>query len=129
MKFYLSGDKPHVYKNLLNDLANLDNTKKWVVTIKEGKDNKTTQQRNYYHKLLDLISEESGFTVEQLKTRGLFARGHTFFVTLKCGRVVEQRLSTEKLNKEQYSNIIEDAQTMCKCLKIKYPPPKFYGME
>jgi hypothetical protein len=104
-------------------IANLNPEIEWEVTIKKYKKNKTAQQRNYYHKLLQIISEHTGDERDDLKTRICYSLGYVREVTLKSGEVVLQRLSTERLKVKEYSTMIESAQMMCMFLELRYPKP------
>lgn len=154
-----------VLKTVVSDLGNLNPEKEWSVEIKPYKKNLTREQRNYYHKLLEIISEYSGDTIDDLKTRMCYTLGYTKEVTVKEApqdtvrailhkaielleqvdgpivstvvkllkkavktRVVTQRLSTEDLNREEYSKMIEAAQMACLHLDLQYPEPSHYGL-
>jgi len=118
-----------VIANVLRHISELDATKEWQVDIKPHKKNKSAQQRAYYHKLLQIISEYSGDTIEDLKTRMCWSLGYTRDVRLKSGEVIKERQSTEKLGVAEYSTMIESAQMACMVLELRYPQPNFYGME
>lgn len=118
-----------IYARLLNHLAHIDANKEWQVEIKPHKKNKTAQQRSYYHKLLQILSEYCGDTIPELKTRMCFTLGFTHEVTLKDGTVILERDSTEKLGVKKYSTMIEAAQMACMTLELKYPQPDHYGLE
>ena len=105
----------------LHHLAGMDPDKEWEVVIRPYKKNKSTQQRNYYHKLLEILSDYNGDTIEDLKTRICFYLGYTRMVQLK-DRMIEERLSTEKMGVGQYSKMIEETQKTLMILELSYPP-------
>lgn len=118
-----------VLPNVIRDIGLLHPEKEWQVEIKPYKRNKTTAQRNYFHKLLDIISDYSGHTIEDLKTRMCFTLGLTRDVTLKNGEVIKERLSTEGLKTKDYSALVEAAQMACMQLGLSYPDPQEYGYD
>lgn len=124
--FYITPDNG-ARNNAISHIANIRDDKSFQVTIKDKIDNKTAQQRNYFHQLLGIISNYSGDTIDDLKTRLCFTLGLTKEVTLKGGQVITQRISTEQLNKKGYSELIDAAQEACQILELNYPLPKFYG--
>jgi len=118
-----------VIANALRHISELDSYKEWQIDIKPHKKNKSAQQRNYYHKLLEIISNHTGDEADDLKTRICYALDYVREVKLKSGETVLQRLSTEKLGVGEYSKMIESAQMMCAYLELKYPQPSHFGME
>lgn len=129
MKYYITDNNSQVFGNLLKDLSQLNQYKNWIVTIKEGKESKTSQQRSYFHALLDIISKHTGDSIDDLKTRACWALGFVRDVKLKNGETIKERESTEKLTKEQYSQLIDAAKTMCQFLELQYPDPNYFGMD
>lgn len=127
-KYILKPDN-NVLANLLHHLSELDPFKEWQVEIKPHKKNKTAQQRNYYHKLLQILSDYSGDTIEDLKTRMCWTLGYTREVVLKTGEIIIERQSTEKLGVQEYSTMIEAAQMACMTLELSYPQPSHYGLD
>lgn len=117
-----------VLKVVMRALSELHPEKEWSIEIKPYKRNLTREQRNYYHKLLDIISDHTGDTVDDLKTRVCFSLGYVRDVKLKDGETVRQRESTETFTKEKYSKMIEAAQIMCLYLELQYPDPKDMGL-
>ena len=127
MRFIIKPDN-NVLQNVIGELGNLNPHKEYQVEIKPYKKNKTAEQRNYFHKLLDLIAEDTGNDSDDLKTRLCFSLGLVKDVTLKDRTVVKHRISTESLTTKQYSALIEAAQIACMSLDIKYPQPEYFGM-
>jgi len=119
---YISRNNNRAIPEAIGHMGNLNPDKEWEIIIKPYKKNKSTQQRNYYHKLLDILSEYNGDTVEDLKTRICFYLGYTRQAQLK-DRMIEERLSTEKMGVEQYSKMIEETQKTLMILELKFPSP------
>jgi hypothetical protein len=108
----------------INHIGNLNPDKEWEITIGPYKKNKTKQQRDYYHALLDILSDYSGYTKEELKTRMCFSLGYVKDVTLRDGTVIQERLSTEGLGVEKYSKMIDAATMACRDLELRFPAPE-----
>lgn len=127
----------------MNAINVLDKVNEWEITIQKHKKNKTAQQRNYYHKLLEILEDFNGDTVEDWKERMCFYNGYytmkevakdvvdpiTGEVMVKKGTVYPKRDSTETLTVKKYSKLIEDAQLACMTWELKYPQPDHYGYD
>ena len=127
-KFYIKPDN-RAKDFAMSFIDQLPEHEKFTVSIKKGVDSKTAQQRNYFHALLKIISDYSGYTIDDLKTRLCFTLEKVKQVKLKEGGTILQRLSTEELNKIGYSELIEAACQALDSIGLEYPPPKYYGSE
>lgn len=128
MMFVSKPDNERI-KEAIAFISQLDSYKEWEITIKPYKKNITKQQRNYWHDLLGIIGSYVGYSIDDLKTRMCFTMGLTRNVTLKSGETIQERKSTEKLTREEYSNLIEAAQIACLELGLTYPDPRDLGLE
>lgn len=124
MRYVVKGD----IKNVVHHLGNLHPEREFLVTIKPHRKNLTQNQRNYWHNILEILSNETGEDKETLKLRIKFA-----VLDLKEIRVngVSHLYppSSENLNREEYSKLIEATITLGAELGIILPSPNFWGME
>lgn len=67
MKYYLSGDKPNIYKNLLHDIAHLDNSKNWVVDIKENNSRTTSQNALQWEWCMQIAQQKGDETASEIQ--------------------------------------------------------------
>jgi hypothetical protein len=90
---------------------------------------KTSSQRSYFHKLVQLISQHTGETKDRakhlIKEKVL---GKDEWVDKKGVRH-ERVVSSEELDVEMYGKLIDYAIIVCDYLNIAYPDCKQYGVE
>lgn len=126
MDYYLSPDNAQVIKNCLYDIANLHPNKKWLVRITERKKKVTHSQRNYWHKLIDIISKDQGDTPDDIKMRLKYSVLPLREVNVR-GVTHMHPISSENLDREAYGNLITATEELARILAIPLPPPEYYG--
>lgn len=108
-KFVLSASNKSinsVKRNLIEHLKSLDMSKDWEVVVKSHKEDKSAAQRAGFHLLLGVFSEETGYTLTELKD----LCKHQSLGTVEreiMGRKFETLKSSEKAKKDEYSELIE----------------------
>lgn len=128
MKYYISPDNPQVIKNCLHDIGGLHPEKKWIIEVKERKKYFTEKQRNYWHKLIDIISKDQGDTPEDIKMRLKYSVLPLIEVEVR-GVTYMYPISSEKLDRKAYGDLITATEELARILGISLPPPSYYGME
>ena len=99
---------------------------KWVVSIKPYRKDLTRQQRNYWHKCIDIISKFNGDTPEDLKMEIKF-RVLPLTERIINGSKRKWPPSTESITREQYSELIEATLMIAGELELTMPSPQHYG--
>lgn len=94
------------------------------ITIEPYRDDKTAEQRGYFHVLLGILSAETGHTVEELKQLVKKEAFGSRFVSVK-GREVEVLVSSEKLSRDQYGALIDTCHRIGADLGVALPDPRF----
>lgn len=125
---YILSDKPEVLDNLIRELKSLNPHVKHIVTIKKYKKNLTSNQRNYWHKLIKIIAEDRGDCPEKLKT-DIKLRVLEPIIAKKDGVDVLVLPSSEGLTRDQYSELIAATKELGYFLQIQLPEPKHFGYE
>lgn len=99
------------------------------VLIEIGKFSKsrTGQQNRYFWALVGLIADETGQPKEDIKDRLMHALGHKQMKWVN-GEAITVIKSTTQLNVEQFGELIEATQQLCRALNINYPEPGHYGL-
>lgn len=116
-----------IIDNALNEVREIYKSGKTVVIdVKEGKIARSNQANAYAHKLIGLIAEHQGESLESIKKQikhriGLIEK------EMINGELITAIRSTADLNKEEFSQFIEQIIAVCQYLEIKYPVPDEYG--
>lgn len=98
------------------------------IIIKEYKKDKTRAQRNYFHKILQIISEYTGEYEEDLKMSIKYRVLPLREINVEGARHMFP-ISSEKTTIKQYADLIEAAQMMAVVVGVSIPSPKYYGYE
>ena len=134
MQFISRKDTPRI-DQAIQYITGLDSNKDWIIEAKEYKKCLTYQQRGYLHTLLGLLANHLGEGVvnqyaickrdvkpiEILKGRLMHSLGYSYTLTLKDGSEVSERLSSEQLERADYSELIEAAMMACLEMGIQIP--------
>ena len=93
------------------------------VEIKPYKKDKTAEQRGWFHKLCGLISGETGYTQGEVKE---LIKKHIIGTKVVCIGSVAREVteSSEKLNREEYSSLIDGAYQIGAMAGIQLPNPE-----
>ena len=107
-----------VKRGLMKALKEMDLTKPKQVTVSEYKENKTDEQRAWFHILCGLFGDEVGYTKLQMKRVML---REVFGVEVVMG--VEIAKSSESLKRDDYSTLIEQTYIKAGEMGFQLPPP------
>ena len=117
----LWADKPHLRRNLILEITNLPN-KDFDVEIKPHKREKTSSQRNWFHKLMEIWGDEIGLTKGQCKE---IVKGyHLGWRTVEIpGDIVFTAAdgSSEDLDRIGYSALIETTYRLAAEMGVVLP--------
>ena len=110
-------------KDILRRWLNNLNGFKVELVIKKYRKKRTIPQNSYYWGIvLDLISEASGYTTEELHE--LFKRLYLKKEIVIGGKVYEVSVSTKKLNTDQFEKYIEKIKRFAEIkLSLRIPNP------
>lgn len=107
-----------VITNLIVTLKDLDLTKAKEVKITDYKEDKSGEQRAWFHILCGLFGAEVGYTKLQMK-RVMMKK--VFGTETILGEEVS--MSSEKLKRDEYSQLIEQTYIEAGEMGIPLPPP------
>ena len=97
--------------------------------IRPYEEDKTAEQRGWYHVLCGLFGDEVGLTLGEIKeiTKAKLAG----WKTISYGGIdlVVADMRSEKLSKKKYSQLIEVVYMLAADAGITLPPPRFNGAE
>lgn len=99
----------------------------YEVEIKKFAKSKTSQQRKYFHKILQLICDYTGDYQEDLKMEIKYRVLPLREITVG-GRQHLYPISSEKTNTKQYSELIEAALMCASAAEVHIPNPGYYGL-
>lgn len=105
--YVLWPDRPEIKHNLIRQINSLDPGKVWDIEIKEYRKPKSVSQRGWFHTLCKMLGDELGIPEGQIKE---LAKAQLFGwrqVTLGGVTFPVADGSSEKLNKLEYSGLIE----------------------
>ena len=105
-------------------LRSIEYTKPMQVIIKLYKKDKTAEQRNFWHVLLGILSEETGYTVGEVKE--LIKKDELGTKDVMIGKVLHTVTeSSEEANRETYSRLIEATYRLGAEAGISLPNPRY----
>lgn len=105
-------------------LRSLEYKKPYIVEIKQYKKSKTDNQRSWFHFLLNVISEETGYETEEVKELIKKRILGTRIITIGDSEV-EVTESSEKANREDYSKLIDATYRLAAEAGIVLPDPAY----
>jgi len=96
------------------------------VIIQKHRENKTVEQRGFWHFLLKIIGDETGYTLIEVKE--LIKKQLLGTKEIKIGGVVrEVTESSESQTRMDYSKLIEETYRLAAEAGIQLPNPKYNG--
>ena len=98
--------RDRIKAGLYECLKSLPADKKYRITVEDYKENKTDEQRAFFHVLCKFFSDDTGYTPEEIKQLCKVELMGTTMVNL-AGREIEVVKSSETLKKQEYSELIE----------------------
>lgn len=100
----------------------------FVVEVKKYRKDKTKAQRNYFHKILELVCDYTGDDPEEVKMRIKYAILPLNCVTVQ-GADHLYPISSENTTTQQYSELIEAALLFAAEAGVTITAPSFWGHE
>lgn len=93
------------------------------VIIQEYQPEKSNEQRNFWHLLLGLIADETGYTKEEVKE--LVKKAHLGTKVIEIGGIEKEVTeSSESLAKTSYADLIDYTYRLAAEAEIVLPAPK-----
>jgi hypothetical protein len=129
--FILGKDSPAVktvFNNSSDYARELFRSGSVRITIEPHKKNRSLQQNAYFYKLIRILSDYTGYDVEDIKEYILEECKLTREAQTWKGTQTKVR-STTSLNVQEFSLIIETAITLCERNNLHYPKPDYFGYE
>lgn len=125
-----------ILNNLIEELGNQLKKEDIVVTISKATKKRTLPQNSYFHVLLGIVSEASGWDADKLK-RDLKIQIGLIEDTIVDGKMYHIVRSTADLNTTDFGKLIDAIIQMIHFLnseleedkKIRYFEPSHYGMD
>jgi hypothetical protein len=105
-------------------LKSLPADKKYRITVQDYKEQKTIEQRNFFHTLCGILGDELGYTKGQMKEvikQELMGKE----IVVICGVEKEITRSSEELGKEEYSQLIETAYQVGALMGVYLPDARW----
>jgi hypothetical protein len=116
-------DWGRIVSGLIQHLKLLERDKSWQVTVQPYKEDKTSDQRAFFHVLCGVFSSETGYTKDEIKQ---LCKQVCFGTTevIIGGREVEVVMASEKAKRDEYSELIETCYRLAAEAGIQLPPPR-----
>lgn len=129
MSHYILKDR-NILNNLIAELNTLplDFPEKYEVAIKKHKKDLTGQQRKYWHKCLQIISDENGTPMTELKMKIKYEVLELQEVKVN-GELHLYPPSSEDISRQEYGELIEATLQVAYYLNLTMPVPGHYGYE
>lgn len=124
IKYYLTEDR--IKDNCCEYIKTLD-VNKYQVEIKEI--SKTDQQRDYWHRLIRTLANEVGYTEKQMK---IIIKDQCDMVEEfidRKGKVRTIELSSERLSKKKYSELIDKTFELAGFANVRLPQATELGLK
>ena len=124
MRFIINSKQ--VKRNCLDAVMEIRGDDQMEVVIQKHKQRKTDEQRSFWHVLLSILGEETGYTLGEVKY--LVKAAVIGSETVSVGNMtVEVVPSSEKQDRERYSELIEATYQIAAEAGIELPPARFIG--
>lgn len=120
---------PTVKQHLMREIMDIKPSSGVVVTITHNSPNKTEAQRNYWHKLLEVLCRETGDSFDDRKddikcrVLGLIEKEDKNGIKRYCVP------SSERLSSAKYADLITATIMIFQTMGFEYPSPDYYGLE
>lgn len=115
-----------VKKNALQAVSEIMGADGLEVIIQRHKEDKTAEQRGFWHLLLKVISDETGYTLVEVKELIKKQLLGTKQITI-AGVTREVTESSEAQKKMDYSKLIEETYRLAAEAGIQLPNPRYNG--
>ena len=124
--FILSNDNPNlsnVKKGLMAALKSLELDKPMKVEITPHKEDKSSQQRAWFHILCQLLASELGYSPDDIKQYCKEEAFGVHTVTIS-GKSKEVVMPSESAKKDEYSHLVETVYMLSAQAGVTLPQPK-----
>ena len=121
--FYLGKDTKGVFKRIIEHIKSLDFEKKWEITIKEHKLNRSQAQNRLLHKWVGIFADECGYDPKNMK----HALKEEFLekIQFEMNGVIYERLpSTAELKVKPFANFLRDIEVLANEYSLILPRPE-----
>jgi len=125
-KFILWAGRPMILDNCIDALRDLDQGKDWDVTIKRHANNKTIEQRGFFHLLCAEFAQQTGMQPGEIKE---IAKAKIFgWRKIEYGGItlVVADGHSEQLNATRYGELIDSVYMLAGEAGINLPEPDKY---
>lgn len=116
--------RDRIKAGLYECLKSLPTDKKFRITVQDYVEDKTAEQRAFFHTLCGIFAEATGYTKCEIKELCKKELMGTTFVAL-AGREVEVVKSSETLKKQEYSELIETCYRLAAEAGISLPSARW----
>lgn len=116
--------REQIKANLYECLKALPMDKRFKITVEDYIEDKTAEQRGFFHALCKVFSDETGYTPEEIKQLCKVELMGTTVVTI-AGRDVEVVKSSETLRRNEYSELIETIYRLAAEAGVILPAARF----
>lgn len=116
--------RDRVKAGLYECLKSLPTDKKYRITVEDYKEDKTAEQRAFFHTLCGIFGDETGYTKGEIKELCKVELMGTTVITL-AGKTTEVTASSETLHKLEYSELIETCYRLAAEAGISLPSARW----
>jgi hypothetical protein len=116
--------RDRIKAGLYECLKSLPADKKFRITVESYKEDKTAEQRAFFHTLCGIFGEATGYTKGEIKELCKVELMGTVVVSV-AGRDVEVTKSSETLHKLEYSELIETCYRLAAEAGISLPSARW----
>ena len=124
MEFFITRDDA-VKQRALEHIQSLEGV--WNIEIKKHVKSKTAQQRRYWHKLLSIIADYRGMTLDEQKMEIKYKVLPLREIKMRGERYLYPP-SSESLTSKQYGELIDATLLIGGALELTMPHPDYYGL-
>lgn len=130
MQYILSHKNPNVknvFDNATQEMREIFKSGKDVsVTVEIATKKRSSLQNRMFHAIVGLLSDETGYTEEEIKDYIMKDCGFSKEVIVK-NQLKNVRMSTTSLTPNEFNEIIEKALNICEFRDIKVPDKHYIG--
>jgi len=116
--------RDRVKAGLYECLKGLPADKKYRITVEYYKEDKTAEQRAFFHVLCGIFGDETGYTLGEIKELCKVELMGTTVISI-AGRDVDVTKSSETLHKLEYGALIETCYRLAAEAGIALPSARF----
>lgn len=121
---FQDGPRDNVKRGLHDCLKSLPVDRKYRITVEDYKQDKTAEQRGFFHTLCEILGNETGYTKAEIKELCKQELMGTTVVNVG-GIEREVVISSESLKRDEYSQLIETAYRLGAQAGIQLPSARW----